>query len=286
MLKKLISVFTVCIVLLGAVSVSTAVFAEDYATFNLVIKNYTSGKVTVTVSLPDGIGSGKILLDSSADLTYVSGSFSSPILATYNENYDGADGTGLNVAFASSEQYDKDTVAFTAEFTAAEGAQITVDDIVVRLWNLSDGERRISDQTNGDVNKSLVNLCTVSFEAGNGGSLEGVTSLDVEVGTVFSALSYPTTVAAVNYRFKSWSLTEGTVVGDTTLTANFYLIGDVNYSGKTDNLDAARILKKDANLIEFDAEMLLIGDVNNDGKVNSLDAAAVLKFDAGIIDKF
>jgi len=64
------------------------------------------------------------------------------------------------------------------------------------------------------------------------------------------------------------------------------ILGDVNGDGKTDNLDAAYVLKYDASLISLDALQLAMGDVNADGVVNSLDAALILKFDADLITVF
>lgn len=60
--------------------------------------------------------------------------------------------------------------------------------------------------------------------------------------------------------------------------------GDVNGDGKVNSLDAARILKHDASLIQLDDSQLAVADVNGDGKVNSLDSARILKYIAGIID--
>ena len=64
------------------------------------------------------------------------------------------------------------------------------------------------------------------------------------------------------------------------------LYGDVNGDGYIDSLDAARVLKYDAMLIELDADSLIAVDVNGDGTVDSLDAAQILKFDALLIDSF
>lgn len=61
--------------------------------------------------------------------------------------------------------------------------------------------------------------------------------------------------------------------------------GDVNGDGKTDNLDAALVLRHDAMLYTIDSHRLSYADVNGDGDVNSLDAAAILRYDAGIIDR-
>ncbi|MBE6678543.1 MAG: hypothetical protein E7597_07095 [Ruminococcaceae bacterium] len=64
------------------------------------------------------------------------------------------------------------------------------------------------------------------------------------------------------------------------------LLGDVNFDGSVNSLDAAQILKHDASLIVLEDKALVSGDVNGDGTVNSLDAAQVLKLDAGLISSF
>ncbi len=64
------------------------------------------------------------------------------------------------------------------------------------------------------------------------------------------------------------------------------LYGDVSGEGTVNSLDAAQILKLDAQLISLSDEALAAADVNDDGTVNSLDAAQVLKYDAQLIDVF
>ncbi len=65
-----------------------------------------------------------------------------------------------------------------------------------------------------------------------------------------------------------------------------HLIGEVNNDGTVNSLDAAQILKHDAQLIALEGVGLDAADVNTDGTVNSLDAALVLKHDAKLIDGF
>ncbi|MBE6678115.1 MAG: hypothetical protein E7597_04905 [Ruminococcaceae bacterium] len=62
------------------------------------------------------------------------------------------------------------------------------------------------------------------------------------------------------------------------------LKGDVNGDDKTDNLDAAWILKHNAKLIIISDGCLTLADVNGDGEVNSLDASWILRYDAGLIE--
>lgn len=64
------------------------------------------------------------------------------------------------------------------------------------------------------------------------------------------------------------------------------LVGDTSCDGIVNSLDAAFILRHDAELITLSENGLKNGDVNFDGIVNSLDAAQVLRYDAGLSDGF
>ncbi len=61
---------------------------------------------------------------------------------------------------------------------------------------------------------------------------------------------------------------------------------DVNFDGVANSLDAAQVLKYDAELVDESALHNYYGntagDVNFDGEINSLDAALILKYDAGL----
>ena len=80
------------------------------------------------------------------------------------------------------------------------------------------------------------------------------------------------------------------ITGDVTVTVVYtkipYAFGDVNGDGQINSLDAAQVLKYDAEMIELDEYALAAADVNGDGAVNSLDAAQILKYDAEMIEKF
>ncbi|MBQ3196423.1 MAG: dockerin type I repeat-containing protein [Clostridia bacterium] len=56
-------------------------------------------------------------------------------------------------------------------------------------------------------------------------------------------------------------------------------LADANNDGECDSLDAALVLKYDAEMAEATEELLLC-DMNSDGIVNSLDAAFILRYDA------
>ncbi len=63
-----------------------------------------------------------------------------------------------------------------------------------------------------------------------------------------------------------------------------YTLGDVNADDIIDNLDAVKVLKYDAGIVDLTEIEALAGDVNEDGIVDNLDAAKILKYDAGLID--
>ncbi|MBQ3195486.1 MAG: hypothetical protein IJB65_03365 [Clostridia bacterium] len=63
--------------------------------------------------------------------------------------------------------------------------------------------------------------------------------------------------------------------------------GDASGDGAINSLDAALILRYDAQLIsDLTPLQLMLCDANGDGNVNSLDAAAILRYDAGLITEF
>lgn len=69
-------------------------------------------------------------------------------------------------------------------------------------------------------------MVTVSFVAGEGGSLTGTTSVSVAYGTDLSTVTFPTAVADDNYEFSAWSQTSGVITADITVTATFTEVAD------------------------------------------------------------
>ncbi len=66
-----------------------------------------------------------------------------------------------------------------------------------------------------------------------------------------------------------------------TTPSDDYLKGDLNLDGIVNSLDAAYVLKYDADLInDLNEVQLSNGDINTDGNVDNLDAALILKYDA------
>lgn len=285
MLKRLLTaVLALCLMASMAV---ISVGAEDYATFTLELMDDGSGTATLTVTVPAGSASGKIVVSVSDDLTLIENSAVSDIaIATINEGYDVADVFGVCLAFASSETYAEETLALTVKYTVKDGASLTTDDFRADVWTLTDGIDYIGRDKEGDVIKKIEDAVTITFAAGNGGSVKGETSIKVAKGTSLADVSFPELQCDTDYIFKAWDKTEGTVDGNITITASFLRLGDVNLDGRVTSLDAAQILRHDAGLIKLEGDSLLAANVNDDGKVNSLDAAQVLRLDAGLIKNF
>lgn len=63
-------------------------------------------------------------------------------------------------------------------------------------------------------------------------------------------------------------------------------LGDADCDGDVDNVDAAAVLKHDADIAELTAQGLLNANVNKDEAVDNLDAVQILKYDAGLIENF
>lgn len=99
------------------------------------------------------------------------------------------------------------------------------------------------------------------------------TSADATEAEYAAGASYSTDADLTLYAVWSEGTSDGVEV----------LLGDVTRDDKVDNLDAAYVLRYDAELISFDETTAVIGDVNKDGTTDSLDAASILRYDAGLI---
>lgn len=132
---------------------------------------------------------------------------------------------------------------------------------------------------------------SVSFVAGENGSVLSAAALNVEKGTLVSDITFPDVKPDDGYEFDMWvsdsGAEGGAVVSDVVFTAQFkrtLILGDVNGDGSVNSIDAALILKHAGGLdVSLD---YLAADVNGDGSVNSIDAALILKYAGGMIDEF
>ncbi len=129
---------------------------------------------------------------------------------------------------------------------------------------------------------------SVTFVAGEGGTLEGTTNVMVADGTAVNSLTFPTAVANEGYEFVEWFYEGDTINGDMTITAVFkktVKLGDVNADGKISPLDASLVLQYNAKLIK-ELENVEGADVNGDGSITPLDASLILQFNAKLINAF
>lgn len=159
-MKKMLFVILAFILCIGAISVPAV--AADYATFNLKIKDNGDGTATVTAYAPAGAFSGKIVIDTTSDLTYIPGS--AVCEGVLNEEYNKNGVSGVCVAFAFHTALRQDTVVFTAKYNITVGADITAEDIYSEEWNLTNGSEFIANQNDGPVDVEYeLNTYNVKF---------------------------------------------------------------------------------------------------------------------------
>jgi len=149
--------------------------------------------------------------------------------------------------------------------------------------DISDGET-VSLYRDAEAYKTY----TLTFDAGENGTLSGETEITVDSGTELSTLTFPTVKANVGYIFTGWSQTEGTITSDITVTAQYeegYRIGDVNRDGEITIVDATEIQKKLVRLVTFDEEQTMLADVDGNGRVSVKDVTYIQMYIAKIIEK-
>ena len=64
-----------------------------------------------------------------------------------------------------------------------------------------------------------------------------------------------------------------------------YMIGDVNFDGSIDIVDATEIQKHIVNINALSDEQLAVADVNGDGNINVIDATQIQKYIANLISE-
>jgi len=125
-------------------------------TFKVLVKENGDGTVTITATVPADIDSGKIVVSVSDDLTIVPGSLAASVAgSTLNENYTKGDVSGATNAFAGTTANPEGTVAFTANYTLAEGATLDTSDVTVPEWNLSTNSVKVGTQKDGNVDMTF-----------------------------------------------------------------------------------------------------------------------------------
>ncbi len=120
---------------------------------------------------------------------------------------------------------------------------------------------------------------TVTFVDGVTG--ETISTVTVEHG---KDAELPTAPEHEGYIFKGWDSDGKNIVADTTITAQYLLLGDTNFDGTVNTGDAVMILRSCVGLVELSDDQKLAADMSGDGKINTGDAVAVLRFYVGLKD--
>ena len=82
--------------------------------------------------------------------------------------------------------------------------------------------------------------------------------------------------------FIGWDKDFSCVTEDMTVTAMYWLIGDVTFDGVVNTEDALRTLRAAMNLESFTADQITVADVNSDGVINTEDALHILRMAMGL----
>lgn len=117
-------------------------------TYTLTFTYDEEGNVVLTITLPEGTASGKIMFSVSADLTYVAGSLENALSGVKN---DAANGSYV-LNYAGTSVVPEGTVLGSAKFTLAEGAELDASDITVSVWEVNDASALIGSQEDGICN--------------------------------------------------------------------------------------------------------------------------------------
>ena len=124
-------------------------------TYTVTYSVNEDGTANITVTTPEGVGNGKVLLAVSDKLALIvdeegNASVSSDVGDTINVT-----DAGIVISFASTRTFPAGTVVLSADFTVAEGAVITTDDFNVPTWQLGDGDNMLTTDADGDVIKVM-----------------------------------------------------------------------------------------------------------------------------------
>ena len=101
---------------------------------------------------------------------------------------------------------------------------------------------------------------TVTFVAGDNGSIDGTTEVTVEAGTAWADIDLPKTVADAGYKFAAWENAPETITADVTVTATFEYDAEqwatvtfaAGANGSIADAEAVTVLKgTDASAITF-----------------------------------
>ena len=141
-----------------------------------------------------------------------------------------------------------------------------------------------------EYDNTVFYVWTKSVQAVEPSSQHTVTFVDGVTGETISTVTVehgkdaelPTAPEHEGYIFKGWDSDGKNIVADTTITAQYLLLGDTNFDGAVNTGDAVMILRSCVGLVEFSDDQKLAADMSGDGKINTGDAVAVLRFYVGL----
>ncbi len=125
-----------------------------YSAYTVTLTDNGNGTATITAAVPAGVVSGKIVINTSSDLSLVSGSVKG--YGAVNENYNSDGVSGACVSFASSSALPNGEIVFSATYTVKDGAVLDFSDFNAPIWDISKSGSTIGTQNTSDVLKKLV----------------------------------------------------------------------------------------------------------------------------------
>ena len=247
-------------------SEEVSVAPTEAPVYRITVTDNGEGTYTVKGAVSGAVNSGKIVISVNERLSLISGSLKGVVGCIVNESYDRGGVKGACVTFSTAMIFGEGTVVIPANYRAADGADIGPGDVIAAEWNLGiNGEKLSSNLTHDAVYEYVSHTHSGAWVQSAEGHYkkcscgyvedEGPHGYDGRLDKECNDCGYSRLV-----------------------------IGDVNFDGKADNLDAVLILSHDCMLSCLDGDGLVAGDMNGDGEVNNLDAVRVLWFDAGIIE--
>lgn len=223
-MKKILSTILAFVFCVSLVCVPAV--AADYVTYDLVVVDNGDGTATVTAFAPAGVFSGKIVVCTNDNLSYIAGSGVSAYVL--NESYDRNGVKGVCVTFASAVQVKEKIEIFKGLYKIAEGKTLGSGDVYSAEWNLTNGQDTIGSQANGNVEVEVEYITyTVTFVGKNGETLKTETVIQG------SSASAPEVPEIEGYDFAGWDKAFDNVKSDLTVTALYSeIVFTVTFIGK------------------------------------------------------
>ena len=189
----------------------------------------------------------------------------------------------------NDEQFVSGNMYSTAWRIKAASGYVFDENTTVTI-NGSDAVVDMSCTSVDEYDNTVFYVWTKSVQAVEPSSQHTVTFVDGVTGETISTVTVehgkdaelPTAPEHEGYIFKGWDSDGKNIVADTTITAQYLLLGDTNFDGTVNTGDAVMILRSCVGLVEFSDDQKLAADMSGDGKINTGDAVAVLRFYVGL----